>query len=91
MKLYGRKGVKKLNENLENKKNPKTTGMKVLELVQILYQNEDIDARSKNNIVGLTKDGMKTGNFAQLNAYFKSLQYGITMSDTLIELLNLTS
>ena len=62
----------------KTQKNSKIIGMKILESVQILYQNQEIDNSTKTTIVSLLKDSMKSDNFCKLNSFFKSLTYEIT-------------
>lgn len=62
----------------KTQRNNKIIGMKILESVQILYQNEEIDNPTKAKIVSLLKNAMQNNDFNALNSLFKSLSYGIT-------------
>ena len=62
----------------KTQKNNKLIGMKILESVQILYQNDEIDNFTKAKITSLLKNAMQNNDFNTLNSLFKSLSYGVT-------------
>lgn len=51
--------------------------MEVLKSVQVLYQNKQIDYKTKTKITALLKNALKDDNFSQLNAFFRQLVYSI--------------
>lgn len=64
---------------------------RILELIQILYQNEEIDNERKNKISILLPKARKNNDFSELHKQFKTLSYGTTMPEIVEELLQLTN
>ena len=66
-------------------------GRRILELTQILYQNGEIDNSQKNRIVLLTKNSQRNGDFLELNKLFRSLSYGVVLTNVLEECIQITA
>ena len=64
---------------------------RILSLIQILYQNEEITTEQKNQFVSLLSKARKERDFSELNKQFKFLAYGTLLPDTVDELIQLTS
>lgn len=70
---------------------PKKTALNILEQIQILYQNNEVDAKMKNEMTALTQKGMTTGDFSELHTYVKSRRSGFTFGDVILEILRMTN
>lgn len=57
-------------------KNPKLMGIQYLEVIQVLYQNQEIDALAKKKLVTSIKNGIETGNFQEVNQLLKIYTIG---------------
>ena len=69
---------------------PKKTGMELLKQIQILHQNNEIDAKMKSEMTQMVKGGMKYGDFSDLNTYINNRRFGFTFTDVIIEMLRIT-
>jgi hypothetical protein len=69
---------------------PKKIGLQLLEQIQVLYQNEEIDARMKSDMTQMVRGGIKSGDFSDLNAYINSRRFGFTFTDVILEMLKIT-
>ena len=70
------------NQNLSRR----LVKIKILELIQCLYQNHEIDNVAKNNIAML----LRQDRYEDLKGIFKSLLYGTTLPDVVEECILLT-
>jgi anti-sigma28 factor (negative regulator of flagellin synthesis) len=71
--------------------NPKVVGVQLLEAVQIMYQNAEIDAAVKNKMVTSIKEGIKTGNFKDVNRLFRLYSLGTSFGSLIEESIQLTN
>lgn len=62
----------------------------VLQNVQILHQNNCIDAATKNRIVKLLQESRKTNDMSELNKMFRLMTYGAILPDVVDELIRIT-
>ena len=63
----------------------------VLQNIQILYQNDCINAEQKNHIVKLLSESRKTNDMSELNTVFKRMTYGTIFPDVVDELIRITA
>lgn len=52
---------------MNNDNNPKIVGMRLLQYVQVLYQNRAISTEDKNIMASYIQEGMSKGSFYNLN------------------------
>lgn len=48
----------------------------ILQNIQILYQNGEISANTKNKMCQAAKNALRTGDLSELHNHFKVLRYG---------------
>ena len=64
---------------------------KLMQNIQILYQNGEITVKEKNELCQLTKQALQTNCLTDLHSRFKGLRYGTLFGDVIDDCIQLTN
>lgn len=75
---------------MNNGNNPKKVGIRLLQHVQILYQNHAISAEDKNAMATCIQEGMTEGTFYKLNAMLLDVLDTTTLPQVVEDMIEIT-